>query len=87
MLDISLRPELPGKAIVYLDGHDARLFKRLVKLLGSEERAQNAIILTGALADSPKETLTSEDTREVLDSFKDLVGFDYEEFQKLVREL
>lgn len=87
MLDISLRPELPRKAIVYLDGHDARLFKRLVKLLGSEERAQNAIILTGALADSPKEGLSQDDAREIFNSFKELVGYDYEEFQKLVGEL
>ena len=70
-----------------MDGLDARLFKKLVKILGSEQRAQYAIILTGALEDSPRERLSTEDAREIFNSFKELVGYDYEEFQKLVREL
>ncbi len=41
---------MPDKAIVYLDGHDARIFNLLLYKLGSEERVQNAMILTGLLS-------------------------------------
>lgn len=84
MLDISRRSELPGKSIVYLDGQDARIFKKLVKALGSEERAQNAMILTGLLAGSPNDKLSYEDKRKVIASFREIVGCDYEAFQNLV---
>lgn len=87
MLDISLRPGLPKKALVYLDGHDARLFKKLVKVLGSEERAQSAIILTGVMAEPKRERLTPDAEREVVNSFKELVGCEYEAFLKLVENL
>ncbi|MDG6998557.1 MAG: hypothetical protein JRN15_05520 [Nitrososphaerota archaeon] len=87
MLDISSRPELPGKAIVYMDGQDARLFKRLAKILGSEKRAQNAMILIGLLAGSSNEKLSTEDQREIVSSFQEIIGYDYEVFQKLVEML
>lgn len=87
MLDISLRPELPKKALVYLDGQDARLFKNLVKILGSEERAQCAIILTGVMAEAKKDRLTTDAEREVVKNFKELVGCDYVAFQRLVENL
>lgn len=81
MLDISFRSELPGKILVYMDGYDARVFKRLVKTLGSEEYAQNAILLTGLLSDSPDGTkLSPEDEHGVKASFNELVGLSYEEF-------
>ena len=87
MLDISSRPELPGKAIVYMDGHDARIFRKLAKILGSEERAQNALIIVGLLAGYSNDKLNPEDEHEVVSSFEEVTGYDYVSFQKLVETL
>ena len=70
-----------------MDGQDARLFKRLAKILGSEKRAQNAMILIGLLAGSSNEKLSTEDQREIVSSFQEIIGYDYEVFQKLVEML
>jgi hypothetical protein len=81
LLDISIRPELPGKAIVYLDGLDARIYKELLKKLGSEERVQNAIILSGLLSKSRRNRKISEaKLRAARSSFRELVGITFEDF-------
>lgn len=70
-----------------MDGYDARLFKKLVKVLGSEEQVQNAMILTGLIAESSNERLSADDNQVVLDIFEELVGCKYETFQRLVETL
>jgi hypothetical protein len=77
---------MPGKAIVYLDGHDARIFKRLMYKLGSEERVQNAMILTGLLSRYEERSTrsTRRKAQEIKASFPELVGVSFEEFNKLL---
>lgn len=82
-----MREDLPGKAIVYMDGQDARFFKKLARVLRSEEKAQYAMIFTGLFARSPREKMSPENEREVMATFKEIVGCDYGAFQKLVETL
>lgn len=85
MLDVSTRREVPGKAIVYMDGVDARVYKNLLKKLGSEERLQNAIILSGLLtkANSSSE-FSHASVKRIKSGFNETVGISFEEFTSLV---
>lgn len=77
---------MPDKAVVYLDGLDARIFKQLLYKLGSEERVQNAMILTGLLA-QPAATgvpISKSVEREIQNSFRDLVGVSFEDFNRIL---
>jgi hypothetical protein len=86
LLDISVRKDKPGQAIVYLDGADARLFNLLVSRLGSEEAAQNAVILVGLLAKLEKNgsEQANRATRNIHSAFRNLVGMSLEELNELV---
>ena len=86
MLDISLRAEVPDKAIVYLDGRDARIFNHLLSKLGSEERVQNAMILTGLLSQTAETgmQISKRQANEIRASFPDLVGVSFEDFNKIL---
>lgn len=88
MLDISLRSELPDKAIVYLDGLDARIFRKLLSALQSEEKVQNAIILCGLLQavkemDAPPANLSEA---EIEASFSEFVGITFSEFVAILEK-
>jgi hypothetical protein len=86
LLDISLRAETPDKAVVYMDGRDARIFKQLLYKLGSEERVQNAMILTGLLSQTMEAStkLGKQQASEIKASFPDLVGMSFEDFNKIL---
>ena len=85
MLDVSTRRDVPSKALVYMDGLDARVYTSLLKKLGSEKRLQNAIILSGLLA---KVNSSSEfgqaNSRRIKSGFRKIVGISYDEFNSLV---
>ncbi|MHB1868935.1 MAG: hypothetical protein ACYCPP_08315 [Nitrososphaerales archaeon] len=78
-----------NKAIVYLDGADARIFKHLRYKLGSDERVQNAMILTGLLANRVgKSDLTSKRyAQKIKASFPELVGVSFEDFEKMLKAI
>ena len=85
MLDISFRSSKPGSIVVYADGVDARLMRKLKSHLGSEERVQNALILTGFITKLEKKGGAANATRakRVRESFEELVGITFQEFQRL----
>jgi hypothetical protein len=75
--------------VVYADGSDARMIQRLVTILGSEERAQNALILTGFLSKLEKTSGTAAQARakRVREKFEEIVGVSYAEFLKLAESI
>ena len=89
LLDISPAKNDKSEAIVYLDGKDARVYRTLVNVLGTEEKAQNAIMLLGLL--EKLRQLTSEEGQirrsKTRDLFPEYVGVSYEQFQRLVEEI
>ncbi len=58
-------------------------------VLGSEERAQNALILTGFLSKLEKKTGAESLARAkgVRESFEELVGVPYQQFQQLIETI
>ncbi|MGI0091202.1 MAG: hypothetical protein ACREBS_05790 [Nitrososphaerales archaeon] len=89
MLDISLKSDVQDRAIVYLDGPDARIFAHLSSKLGSEERVQAAMILTGMLEKlkSDKSRVSARKAKKVMDSFPEFTGISLKEFRKLIDAL
>jgi len=75
--------------VVYTDGVDARLMRKLISSLGSEERAQNALILTGLLSKLEKKTDAASAARakRVRERFDELVGIPFQEFQRLTETI
>ena len=71
--------------MVYADGVDARLLRKLISSLGSEERVQNALILAGFISKLEKKggTVSTAKARRARESFNDLVGMPFQEFQRL----
>jgi hypothetical protein len=71
--------------VVYADGVDARLMRRLISRLGSEERVQNALILTGFISKLEKKSGAANIARakRVRQNFEELVGVSFQEFQRL----
>lgn len=86
LIDVSVRKNRSRKAFVYLDGSDSRLFKVLRQRLGSEKRAQNALILEG-LIEKLKESGTHAEIQEVKKQYPYIVGVSYSELQKIVYSL
>ncbi len=86
MLDISFRSNKPGSIVVYGDGQDARILQNLITRLGSEEKVQNALILSGFLAKLERKGGPASTARavHVKEKFEELVGIPYEEFLKLL---
>jgi len=89
LLDVSFRSNKPGSIVVYSDGVDARLLRKLIAALGSEEKAQNALILMGFLSKLEKKSGIASAVRakRVRESFQDLVGIPFQEFQRLTESL
>jgi len=75
--------------MVYADGHDGRVLKSLISLLGSEENAQNALILTGFLSKIEKKGGSAFAARAKLvkESFRELVGVSYQEYGRILEAL
>ena len=88
MLDVSFRSDEPESVLVYADGLDARIIRKLIAALGSEERAQNSLILLGAIAKLQKNGNVSSVARakKVKESFRELVGLTYNEYNRLLEE-
>lgn len=74
---------------MYADGIDARVLRKLISSLGSEERAQNAIILTGFLSKLERRSDLSSAARakRVRENFEQLVGISYREFCNLTESI
>jgi len=83
MIDISLRSDEKGKAFVYLDGPDARLFQLLRNRLRSDELAQSAYILEGYIC-KLKAAGDKVKMQRVQKLFPKIVGISYSEFLKIV---
>jgi hypothetical protein len=84
LLDVSYRSDKPDIVRVYADGADARVLRNLISMLGSEEKAQVALILTGLLSKLEKKSGSASAVRakKVKESFKELLGISYQEFLK-----
>ena len=85
MLDVSYRSEKPDSVLIYADGSDARVLRKLISSLGSEEKAQIALILTGFLSKLEKKGGFASAMRatKVKENFEELVGISFEEFLKM----
>jgi hypothetical protein len=82
LIDISIDKSGSERAYVYLDGPDARLFKRLRERLGSDELAQKAIILEG-LIKKLEDSQNTKRAEEVIDLFPRVAGLSHAELQKI----
>jgi len=89
LLDVSYRSDQPDSVLIYADGRDGRVLRRLIDVLGSEERAQNALILVGFLSKLEKKAGMASATRVkmVKDSFRELTGVSYTEFSRIAEAL
>lgn len=84
LMDVSISPSHPDKAIVYLDGIDARVYKQLLEQLESEERVQNAIILLALLSQAKKDNRAgSSVVKRVKSKCFELLGISFEEFLRI----
>jgi hypothetical protein len=65
------------------------VLRRLKEVLGSEEKVQNALILTGFLSKLEKKSgsVAAARIKVVKDSFRDLVGVSYQEYCRIVESL
>lgn len=86
MMDISVRRDAKDKAFVYLDGPDARLFNALEYRLGSDDLAQNAIILEGLISKWRAAGNKAQITR-TQKIFPKIVGVTYSEVQRIVSSM
>jgi len=86
LLDVSYRSDKPESVLIYADGSDARVLRKLISNLGSEEKAQIALILTGFLSKMERRGgfASSMKARKVKESFKNLVGISYTEFLRMI---
>jgi hypothetical protein len=92
LLDVSYRARDPRRVIVYADGRDARVIRRLIERLGSEEKLHDALILLGALSEIQSGGKTGSSSRErrrrravmLRDCFLELVGISCEDFFKII---
>lgn len=84
MIDISHNSGYLDCALVRLDGDEARIYRQLTEHLGASERAQNAIILVGALSKLEK---NSKRAQKIRDGFPELVGISYESFNQFLDTL
>jgi hypothetical protein len=89
LLDVSYRSDQPDSVLIYADGRDARALRRLIDVLGTEDRAKNALILIGFLSKLEKKAGMASATRVkmVKESFRELTGVSYSEFGRIVESL
>ncbi|MHB8567424.1 MAG: hypothetical protein ACYC7D_09260 [Nitrososphaerales archaeon] len=88
MLDIFPDSEDDSKALAYMDGSDASIFRSLARRLGSEERVQNAFILVGLISEleakgSSENSLKAERAKHF---FPQYAGITFEKFESLIKE-
>jgi hypothetical protein len=85
LLDVSYRSDKPDSVLIYADGSDARVLRKLISSLGSEEKVQTALILAGYLSKLEKKGgFTSvARARKVEENFKELIGISFPEFLKM----
>ncbi len=86
LIDFSQNEQHPARVVVYLDGPDARVFKRLVSKLGSEESAQNAIILLGFLT-KLRETGAESQALQIENHWRSLVGVTKGVFDSVMEDI
>jgi hypothetical protein len=88
LLDISFRPNKPGKVVVYADGKDARMLRKLIASIG-EERAQNALILFGFISKLEKKggAVSAARALRARQKFEEVVGMSFEEFHRLMESV
>jgi len=86
LLDVSYRSDKPDSVLIYADGSDARVLRKLISNLGSEEKAQTALILTGFLSKLEKKGGVASSMRatKVKENFEELVGISFQEFLKMI---
>lgn len=89
LLDISFRSNKPGSIVVYADGADSRVLQKLISKLGSEQKAQNALILTGFLSKLEKKSdpVSAARAKIARENFRELVGVSLAEFQRIVESI
>ncbi|MDA4111554.1 MAG: hypothetical protein OK439_03385 [Thaumarchaeota archaeon] len=75
--------------MIYADGLDARVLRQLIEALGSEEKAQNALILTGFLSKLEKKGGTDSLARakRVKENFREIVGISFQEYSRILEAL
>ena len=88
LLDIS-RAREKNRLSVYMDGADARVYRALKLKLGSEERANNAILLTGMIEKLQlrQDKYSVETIRSIKRNFNELVGISSTRFEELLDSL
>ena len=86
MIDISIDRDDGAKVHAYLDGPDARLFRILRAKLGSDESAQNAIILQGLIS-KLQWGGNRKQIEEIEKAFPDIIGVSYAELQRIVSSI
>jgi hypothetical protein len=73
--------------VVSLDGRDAELFRMLVRKLGSEKRAQDAIILQGYLTKlSQSGQVSAIDVERVERLWPKVIGVSKKQFDAMLEE-
>jgi hypothetical protein len=83
LIDISIDRDDSAKAYAYLDGADARVYRKLRDKLGSDESAQNAMILQG-LMNKLERSGNIRKVGEIEKLFPDIIGISYAELQRIV---
>ena len=88
LLDITQARE-KNRLSVYMDGADARVYRALKLKLGSEERANNAMLLTGMIEklQRKQDKHSVETIRGIKRNFNELVGISYTRFEELLDSL
>jgi hypothetical protein len=72
----------PDSVVVTMDGRDAEFFKKLVKILGSEARAQELILLEGYLSKIKQSAqIPMEDVRKIEALWPKVIGMSREEIE------
>ena len=87
-MDIVTKKSDSLKAVAYLDGIDARIFTRLTQRLGSQEKAQNAIILVGLFHnfESSRSKASLEKIEKIKLYFIEELGMPFDELDYIIDE-
>jgi hypothetical protein len=72
---------------LHLSDFDAIFFRKLAKALGSEKRAQNAIILQGYLTKLEQSCQVPEELERIESHWESLVGVSKEQFDYIVANI
>lgn len=87
LIKYSLPNEEPTRIVVSLAGKDAELFNNLVAKLGSEKRAQDAIILEGFMTKVEKShQLSKKEIKNLEEMWPKIVGITRRDFENLAIE-